>query len=268
MVTSNILGLLISGRGGLKQPVSGAMVWEETPVVQLQQGYHPIIRFGSWQITRFNASTTYMFATPDFVQQGQFEVHDGHYSFRAVMANELENADIARLISGMNPEAGHKLAESYAKSMSNFEGDYKESDKTLTFTYTVEGRQQSFELHATTEGDDQLVSMLSDSERALAGLWHAPEPFPDKLDARTRYKIGDLEGLERFAKEAGASESAQFAILDLRVDRSFRNHSKIGRWSRSGSTLSLMLEGKQTDLTISADGSKLQSHGKTVYERN
>ena len=47
----------------------------------------------------------------------------------------------------------------------------------------------TFELHATNEGDAQLPFRVSDSEAGLVGLWDAPEPYPEKLDARTRAKI-------------------------------------------------------------------------------
>jgi hypothetical protein len=239
-------------------PVGGQQEWEETPMVQKIPGYHPAIRF--------NASSTYMFATTDFVQQGTYGVQNNHYVFRAVMANELENADIARLKADMNPGAAQKLAESYVRSMSNFEGDYDPSTDVLTVTYPVYGKMQSFQLYAYTSGDESLPATGSDS--GVVGLWHAPEPYPDKLDARSRYKYFGLEGLQTFVHEATASDGAQFALLDLRVDGSFRSHSTIGSWTRNGSALQLKAAGKEKVLSISADGQKLVMGGKVVYERS
>jgi hypothetical protein len=101
----------------------------------------------------------------------------------------------------------------------------------------------------------------------LVGVWHAPEPFPEKLDAKTRYRIGGVEGLEQFFKEAQASDGAQFGLIDLRVDKTFRIHATVGTWYRDGSLLKLKVDGHETALTISSTGAKLQSGGKTVYTR-
>jgi hypothetical protein len=263
-----IVALMFSAVSAFKQPVNGSMVWEETVADQQRKGYHPSLRFSSWEITRFNMSTTYMFVTPQYIQQGQFEVHGNRYTFRAVMANDFENADIAKLMANMDPESARTLGQNYAKSMQNFEGEYDKDRNTLTVTYPVEGRPTAFELHPYTDGDDKLTMVAGSDERPYIGLWHAPEPFPDRLDARVRYKIGDIDGLRQFGKEAGASEGAQFGLLDLRPDLTFRIHSKVGNWQRSGSTLSLILEGKQIDYAISPDGTKLLARGKPAYVRN
>jgi hypothetical protein len=152
--------------------------------------------------------------------------------------------------------------------MSNFQADFSESTNALQLTCPVEGIVKRFELHAYTEGDDMLSNTAADNERGMVGVWHAPEPYPDKLDARTRYKIEGLEGLQRFFKEAQASDGAQFGLLDLRSDKSYRSHATIGRWTRSGSTLKLMADGAELDLTISSDGSKLYGGGKVLFVRN
>src|SRR5665213_3921202 len=111
MVASVILALIVLGQPAPAQTVSGWSMWEEEPIVQRERAYHPMIRFGSWQIIRFSLSTTYMFATPDLIQQGQFSVSDGQYFFRAVMANELENSDKSKLTEGMGPQSGGEMAK-------------------------------------------------------------------------------------------------------------------------------------------------------------
>jgi len=263
MFSAIALAFLIHGRSFVESTPSGAL-WEETMEVQRVPGYHPMIRFSSWDITRFNRSTTYMFVTPDFIQQGQFQERNGHYFFRAVMANELENSDKDKLFSEIDAGTANKLNEAYAKSMSNFEGDYDEYSKTLYITYPVKGMLQRFSLHDTMEGDDQRGSLGID--RSVVGLWHEPEPYPDKLDARTRGKVDD-RGLVPFFKEAGASEGAQFNVIDLRADRTLRIHGKGGMWGRNGSTLTLTFDKGSMSLEISADGRKLLSRGKAVYVR-
>jgi hypothetical protein len=266
MGPSIVLALLLYGTHAT-EPIHGVQLWEETAIVQKAPGYHPFLRFASWDITRFNLSTTYMFATPKLVQQGQYQVSGSQYFFRAVMANELENADMAKLIAGMDPQSGRETRQTYALSMFNFEASYNESSKALYVTYPVNGHPQTFELYATNQGDDQLQASVSEAERAMVGLWQAPDPFPGRLDARTRQKI-DEQGLQHFIKEASDSDGAQFSVVDLRVDRSFRIHKTVGTWQRSGNTLTLTAEGKQTNFTISRDGSKLLLSGKPVFVRN
>ena len=268
MVASAILAFIVLGHSKSTQAVNGASMWEGTCRCRRCGGYHPILRFGCWQIIRFNISSTYMFLTPDMVQQGQFDAQDGQYNFRAVMANELENADIAKLLGGMDESAGDALHKAYARSLSNFGGSYNDGTKVLTVSYPINGRLKSFQLHATTEGDDQRTFSVSDAARGMIGLWHAPEPFPEKLDARTRYKIGDLEGLQRFAREAGTSNGAEFDVLDLRSDGTFRAHATLGSWSRQGSTLTLFADGKRREFAISTTGAKLLEQGKAAYVRN
>jgi hypothetical protein len=74
--------------------------------------------------------------------------------------------------------------------------------------------------------------------------------------------------LEQFSKEAKASDAAQFGLLDLRVDKTFRIHAKVGNWERAGSILKLIVGRDEIDLTISSDGSKLLGGGKPVYVRD
>lgn len=243
------------------------MVWEELPAAQRSPGYHPIIRFGCWNITRYTKSTTYMFASPELVQQGIFSIRDGHYTFQAIMANELERADIGKLTADMNAEAAQKLRYKYAQSMFSFEGDYDASTGALTIAYPVKGHTLSYELHATTEGDNSRTPSVSDAERGLVGLWQAPDPYPERLDAHWRAKIEE-DGLPHFADEAKASDGAMFGILDLRVDATFRSHALEGSWSRDGQWLVLRAEGHTKRLQISSDGQKLISDGKTAYQRN
>jgi hypothetical protein len=259
MGVSLILALCVYPHLAAGTPVSGGDLWEELPPVQKLPAFHPSLRF--------KPSSTYMFATPDFIQQGKYQVIDNHYYFRAIMASELENSDVNKLAPDMG-EQGQKFREAYARSMSNFEGDYNESAGTLTVFYPVNGKPGRFELHMYTEGDNLLTPALTDSDRGMPGLWHAPEPFPDMLDARTRYKIGGLEGLQQFFKEAGKSDGAQFAVLDLRVDKSYRYHGILGRWQKNGQTVILKGEGGEIQLTLSADGQKLMSGGKASFIRN
>jgi hypothetical protein len=245
-------------------PVS---LWEEAPAIQKTPGYHPMIRFNCWDIIRFNKSSTYMFASPDMVQQGQYQRQNGQYAFRAVMAFELENSDKDKLKSEMDPEAAPRFAEAYARSMSDFPGRYNSNSKSLFVSYPVNGIIKTFELHATNEGDETRSDRLSNSEKSVSGLWQQPDPFPEKLDARTRAKI-DEHGLERFFQEAIKSNAAQFTILDLRVDHTFRQHSHQGNWELDGSTLVLLPEeGGRKELQVSSDRSQILAGGKVILVR-
>ncbi|HWD39421.1 MAG TPA: hypothetical protein VG944_11260 [Fimbriimonas sp.] len=265
-----LLAVLTHGHAAHKTPVSGSMFWEELAYVQaMKMGkYMPMIRFGCWDIIRYPKAQTYMFVTPYFVQEGTFRSDGVNYSFHAVMANELGNADVAKIKADMNPQAAAKFALAYAQSMIDFTGTYDKSNGVLKIAYPVKGMLTPFELHMTTEGDDGLASVLADGERGIAGLWHAPDPPPELLDAKTQYKIGGLEGLERFVTQAIGADGSEFGIVDFRVDHTFRIHDKIGNWSKSGSTVRLTYQGKVIMvLTMSADG-KLLSGGKLAYVCN
>jgi hypothetical protein len=268
MVAAMILALTLYAHADPAQSTHGGAIWEETAIQQQRPGFHPMIRFNTPStMIRFSPAENYMLTTLDFVQQGQFQSSDGNYQFRSVSAMELEKADVAKLAAEMDPQAAKEFEGKYVNSTRDFEGTYDQSESTLTITYPIGGKPQSFALHLTTEGDDQLPLLVTDEAAALIGLWHAPEPFPDKLDARTRAKI-DLDGLQRFAKEAAASNAAQFGIIDLHRDGTFRMHDIVGRWGRNGSILRLFIKGGEKDLAISTDGAKLLEGGKPAFLRN
>lgn len=81
--------------------------------------------------------------------------------------------------------------------------------------------------------------------------------------SRTKYE----EGLPDFANETAAGDGAQFAVMDLRCDRSYRQHATIGTWDRNGSTLILFASAKKLVYQISADGTKLLKDGSVAYVR-
>jgi len=178
------------------------------------------------------------------------------------------NREVNMLVDDLDPYTKSKQHKMYAESLQTFTADYYEATNILRLTYPVEGRLKTFELHIFTEGDNLLTPAMTQEEQSMAGLWHAPEPYPDKMDCQTRYKIGGLEGLADFTKEAKASEGATFTLLDLRVDKSFRIHGSIGTWRRRGSILWLKDGPSETPLNISNDGMKLLAGGKAVFVRN
>ncbi|HLK16808.1 MAG TPA: hypothetical protein VKT78_18515 [Fimbriimonadaceae bacterium] len=252
--------------GHASEPVPMGPLWMELPIAALRPGFHPAIRFASWDITRFTRSTTYMVTTPDMVQLGQFQVQDGHYTFKAVMANELENADIAKLTADMNPDAARELRAKYARSMFSFEGTYEGSTNALTISYPVRGIMQSFELHAYTEGDNTLPVTVSDAARGFIGLWNAPDPYPGRLDAHWRTKIEE-DGLQHFANEAKASDGAVFSALDLRSNGTFRYGFDQGTWDKDGGWIVLVTAKAKIRFQISGDGRKLLMGGKPAFVR-
>jgi|GEM_PF-1976197 len=268
MLPTAILALLLHGRFALQSPDPGTTIWEEEPPVQkLPKKYYPMIRFGCWDITRFNRSSTYMFLTPTMVQQGTFRIEGNHYMFQAVMASELENADKAKLQSNMSPEEAQKFQKSYVKAMYNFEGYYDNSTGCLTISYPVEGMLQSFRLYDTTAGDNQRGA-LAGADSGFVGLWHSPDPHPGRLDARTRDKVQE-QGLQHFIGEAMESDGNHFNVLDLRSDLTYRQHGDEGGWKRNGSTLSIFPPGKKpVTFQISRDGRKLILGGRAAYVRS
>lgn len=265
MVTSLLFVLAGHASAFRLTPVSGSEVWEETPVVQKLPGYHPLLRFNPSSQYAYGRDTKndFIFLSPDYICEGKYQVQDDHYTFHPLTCFQCGNWELNKLVEGMDPQRQRKIHEAYARSMQDFEADYNESTGLMHLSHEVEGHMQTFELHTYTEGDDQ----LSGDGQGVAGLWHAPEPFPDKLDAKTRNKI-DLDGLAKFSEEAKASDGAQFGLLDVRVDSTYRNGARVDRWARSGSILKLFIDGKEMDLDISANGQKLLSHGKTVYVRD
>ena len=258
MVTS-LLVALMGHALAISQLVTPGENWEETPIAQKSPEYHPMLKF--W------GSAAFYFQTPYYTVEGHYQMTDGHYVFRPETVIQLGHRELVLLVAEMNERAREETQIEYARSMANFEADYRRSDGSLMLTYSVNGRGKTYELHSYTEGDDQLDNVLNSEERGVGGLWHAPDPFPEKLDARVRYKIGDIQGLQDFSKEAKASDESQFGLLDLRVDRSFRVHASVGTWTRNGSTVRLFKDGKETDFTLSPDGTKLLIGGKKAYVR-
>lgn len=247
-------------------PLVGNMEWEELYYVQKMKAkpgkppYLPKVRFGP--------DSTFFFKTPDFISEGKYSRQGSHYMFRPLMAYEIENSDVNKLAPEMRPEAGQKFREAYARSMDNFEGDYVEQTSAFHVSYRQDGLLKSFELHMYTEGDDALPWLVSPKERGYVGLWHMPDPFPEKLDARSRYKFFGLEGLQKFLTEAVASDGCQFAIIDLRSDRSFRASATIGTWQVNGNILTMKDDQTTIEYTISSDGTKLYNGGQVIYVRN
>ncbi len=262
MGTSILLALLLTG---CTNPRPAPQLWLESVAAMQVPGYHPMLRFGSWDVTRFERRTTYLFLTPDMVQEGQFEVSGTQYSFRAVMANELENSDKSRVLAELDSGSAFEFDNAYARSMQNFRGKYNPSDGSLTVTYLVKGTMRSYQLHDITAGDDNVSVTVSGSERGLVGLWQAPEPHPDMLDARTRGKIDD-RGMMPFVKEAGESDGSQFGVMDLLANRTFRIHDKAGTWSSDGRTLTLMCPPAKP-MVFQISNGKLMAGGKVAYVR-
>jgi len=262
-----VITLALLHRGGYLSPkqVPISPLWEEEAIEQkISSGYHPKIRFNCWDITRYKRSTTYMFKTPDLIQQGQFQVSNGHYYFHAVMANELENYDRDKLTQDADPATRRKFEEAYAKSMIDFEGEYNDVTKVLRISYPVKGMMKSFSLYATNQGDEAIQSSRLSDGTGVVGLWQAPDPFPERLDAKTRGKIDD-RGLMPFFREAGSSDSALFSILDIKADGSYRSGGETGSWSVDGSTLRLSTGVGTIEFQIGPSG--LMKGGHVVYMR-
>ncbi len=239
---------------------AGLDFWDEPVAVQKAspREFHPVLRFMS--------SSTYMLTTPDFIQQGKFSVSGSHYYFRAVTAMELENYFKDRLVEAMNPSQARLNNEAYARSMQNFEGDYEERTGSLEFTYRVKGNLRSFHVYRVT-GDRPYPAQSADAgDQGLVGLWQGPDRFPERLDGKVRYKIGGLEGLQDFAKEADASEGSLMSFIDLYPNHQYRVHGKSGIWVHNGSQLTLIEGSDRIILNITSDG-KLKAGNTVVFVR-
>ncbi|MDR3692583.1 MAG: hypothetical protein P4L46_24600 [Fimbriimonas sp.] len=260
MVVSLLVAMHLSKCLAMSDQIFSLDDWEEEPVVQSIPGYHPMLKF--------MPESSYMLVTPAFIQQGKYQFQNGHYFFRAVTAFEQENADIAKLMGDMSRDAAIQFHKQYEASMLNFEGDYDPNQGKLEITYLVKGTMRIFSLYPYTAGDNHRVNAVDDHDRGMVGVWHTPEPYPDKLDSHWRYRIGGLEGLEQFFTEASRSDSAQFGLIDLRIDRTFRLHAKGGIWNLNGRTLTLIFDTGKAIYNLSDNGQKLLQGGKPVYIRN
>ena len=152
------------------------------------------------------------------------------------------------------------------EEIGNFEGSYNRKTGALTIAYPYKGVLTRYVLYDTTQGDRDRAVAVGDNERFLIGFWHQPEPFPEKLDARTRQKIQE-NGLKIFMKEAGASEGAMFNVLDLRADRTFRCHAKTGTWNIVDGNVLVLHSDREVKFGITRDG-KLVQGGKVAYTRS
>ena len=242
-----------------REALAGNMFWEEEVMMQKIPGYHPVLRF--------NPGNTYMFVTPFYIQQGKYTVRNNQYEFKAITAYELENAEKFKLQAEMNPEEAHKFDKAYTLSMKDFTAEYNEQNATLYVTCFEKDIYKTFKLYALSDGDARRDNLLHGVDRGLAGIWHAPDPFPERMNCRERFKFFGLEGLQQFAKEAMSADGAQMAVMDLRTDRTYRFHDKTGMWKRDGSLLILMTETADMKFQISDDGSKLLTGGKVAFTK-
>lgn len=257
-----VFALVVNPGLAVLNPVGPNDEWEEAAYLQKIPGYHPYLRF--------NPQNTFVFKTPYYIAEGHYQRQGGHYTFRPETAVQLNHADVDKLVAGLPAEAAAEQQDHYAKSVAVFEADYNDDEEMLSLNYTLDGRPRSFQLFPYGQGDDKLTSLLTPDEAQLKGLWHAPEPFPERLDSKTRYRIEGIDGLSRFSTEAMASDGAQFQIMDLRVDKTCRIHADTGRWDRDGSTLVLLIDNTRVEFQISNtnQGMKLLSGGKVAYIRN
>ena len=262
MLSSLVFALATQPHLSPKALVTDNRVWEED-VLTLKQPtpYHPCLQF--------KPDSTFILGTPTMVAQGHY-VNDGtHYTFHPETADDLNHADMDKLAEDAGAETGPKMQTAYRQALSDFDADYDASRGTLNLNYKIgDAPLTTYILWPYTGSDDQRTPSVSEDERGLVGLWRGPEPFPERLDSKTRFRIGGLDGLKQFAEEARACVAAQFALLDLRADKTFRIHDEEGEWYRKGSELVLQIDIKLTRYTISQDGTKLNAGGKTAYIHN
>lgn len=267
MIATLVLTCLLGGSPAHGVAVNGNQYWQEEVHILKMPGLHPTLRFNpEWKITRLERSQTYMIAFPTFIQQGTFSVQGSHYSFHALMEFELEKADVLRLTPEMDAQTASKFKDDYIKATKDFEGDYNPSTGALTISYPIGRVMQSWDLYPYTVGDDQLPNNVGGD--GLIGLWHAPCPFPERLDPYVRYKIGGVEGLQRFLKEAVESDKAEFKVINLRRDGNYRADGLIDQWVHDGSTVTLFNGPQRMTFTLSADGQKLMAGKNVAFQRN
>ncbi|MES1227272.1 MAG: hypothetical protein ABUL72_01295, partial [Armatimonadota bacterium] len=168
--------------------------WEEPAMTQLEIGHHPFIRF--------KTSEEFIATTPSMICEGTYQSDGQHYQFRPVTAFQSNHADINKLAEALDPEAGRKMQEGYSRALEPFDADYDASTGYLRMHYKVNGEMQTFSLLSYTAGDDQLPWTVAEDARSMVGLWKMIEPFPERLDSKTRFRIGGLEGLQQFFEEA------------------------------------------------------------------
>ncbi|HEY3781760.1 MAG TPA: hypothetical protein VGL56_11790 [Fimbriimonadaceae bacterium] len=258
MGTLLLLAILGHTRVAPVAQISGNMLWEELPAIQKFPSYHPALRY--------YGSSRFMFKTPYYIAEGHYSLDGAHYTFRPETAIELNHADVDKLAAEYDPETRRKKLEDYGKSLTPFDGDYDPGQQMLTLHYVVDGVPKTFSLYKFTVGDDSLSSNGS-SNQDVVGLWYTPDPYPEKLDSKTRYRIDGLDGLKRFSKEAAMSDGSQFGIMDIKVDGTYRNFSTVSGWKKSGSTLVLTTE-KGGHIEFAINGNKLMKDGRIAYVKS
>jgi len=232
--------------------------YEEPAAIQAIPGYHPLLRFK--QSSSFVFQAKYMTADGHYTKQGN------HYDFRPETVEMMNHADLDKIVPMLPGERAQDLIKKYNLTMAPFSADYDPSSGELHLSCSPDGLPASFDLYDYTAGDAGLATMVNDAEKPLIGLWGQIDPFPEKMDSKTRFRIEGIDGLVRFSAEASGSDHAEFNLYDIRSDGSFRYHDKEGRWQRNDATVRFTAPKFDVTFQISRDLTKLFS-GKTVLKR-
>lgn len=233
--------------------------YEEPAYRQKIPGYHPMLRF-------LTQGSMFVFSAPKGIVEGHYARSGGHYDFHPETYELLNRTDVDKLVADMPPKQRADTIQAYNESIQPFQGDYNPSSGELSLERKDPGMPGYYTLEDYTAGDASLPSLVSDDAKPLVGLWGQTDPNPEKLDSKTRYRIDGIDGLRRFSDEAAGSDGAEFNLIDLRSDGTFRIHQEEGRWQRNGATVHLQSPKIDLTLQISRDLTKLFT-GKTVYMR-
>jgi len=234
-------------------------VWEESPMDQMRQGYHPAIRL-------FNGSR-FTFLSPGVPVQGRYTQTGSALSFTPETATELSHDDFDKIVADDPAEAKAAKTRVFEGSLFPFTGSLSPDGLTLTLNYSMNGMVAAFNLHPFQIGGAQSHMTLPNSESALATLWYCPDPFPQRTDSLSRFRVEGVDGLKKFAAEAATSDASQFGLLDVRRDHTFRMGSTIGIWSKEDGVLHLTSQSMDLKLVIAPDFQNLRSNGRIAFVR-
>ncbi len=236
---------------------TGHGVWREDEEDFLRPGYHPILRL--------YGESKFLFASPWQIVDGHYNVKDRVVSFTPELVTELNHADFDKLLSEAPPVARQRFDHDYTLEMRVFHGTLSDDGSTVDLEYAPDPSlgAMHYKIMAFEALGANRADQTGDSDRQFVGLWYSPEPNPERLDSKDRYRIEGVDGLKRFASEAMASSENQFAVLDLRRDHSglTPTSSREARWRREEAILKV----GEVRYTFSPDFKTLYLNGKVAY---
>lgn len=269
MITA--LGILLASRLSfaqmqfLQEQHTGRGSWaEEVTVIKMApREYHPFLRM--------YGENKFMLETPaGLIANGHYSVNDTAVTFTPELVEEINHADADKLLADSPAEIKKEWMIRYDRAMAPVPGTWSEDHQTLTVNIFAEGLMKTYNLHPLEYGDEARSDLTDETDHVFPNTWFGPEPYAERLDSKDRYRIGGVDGLRQFSKEAEDSDGNQFNLLDLRKDRTYRVFGDDGRWHYLENKHQLELlpsKGGKRVFDVSPDFRYLSIGGKRAFQR-